>query len=365
MKERKMEQERGVFKITRGVDLIEKVKKEPVPIVLWDKISEGTFGLMAGVAKTGKTTFAENLGYSLAVGKKEFFGKKLSGKPRKVLFINLEESYKIRSRRNINQLSSLNDYEYSLFCENYISTPPNFLEYINDQNDWEILSDYISRSDADVVFIDSLTNMFKGKIEDSDTCRKFIQKFTQYIVSLGKTIIIIHHNTKGNDKPIDQDSVAGSRVILQYFQFIYGFANIPTAIGGKYMCCLTNKIFGIDSNEANLYSISENNWFMNNGTDNKHNLYKELKNQSSDNRFDNTKKDLIFNYMVSLDSQGSTTISTNQLTEEFVSTKTMVKDTLYNNINKLLMDDKIVKLKRGEYRLNNVKENEDEEGARE
>ena len=234
MGETRKEEECKRFEIVKAIDLIGKLEKEPKPVVLWDKISEGTIGLFTGVAKTGKTTFAENLAISLSVGRKEFFGKLLNGIPRKVLFINLEESYRIRGWRNIKQLTSLTKEEFSLFSDNYISTPTDFPEFINDDNDWEILSRYIYESKADIVFIDSLTNMFNGKIEDSDTCRKFIQKMQHYVASLGKTVIIIHHNTKGNEKPSDQDNVAGSRVILQYFQYIYSFSNIPTEIGGKY-----------------------------------------------------------------------------------------------------------------------------------
>lgn len=346
------------FEIVKAIELIEKLEKEPKPVALWDKISEGTIGLFAGAAKTGKTTFAENLAISISVGRKEFFGKLLSGIPRKVLFINLEESYRIRGWRNIKQLTSLTKEELNLFRDNYISTPIDFPEFINDDNDWEILSRYIYESNADVVFIDSLTNMFNGKIEDSDTCRKFIQKMQHYVVSLGKTVIIIHHTTKGNEKPIEQDNSAGSRVIIQYFQFIYGFANIPTEIGGKYMCSLTNKIFGIDSNEANLYNISDNNWFMKSGIDNKYNLYKQTKNYSVDGRNDTTNKDLVYNYIVGLDSQSSTSISSKQLMDAFVVNDTMAKDTLYKNIDKLIDDKKIVKIKKGEYTLYNENGNE-------
>ena len=359
MKEMKTKEEEKNLKITKAIDLIKMVELEPKPKVIWDKISQGAFGLMAGVAKTGKTTFAENLAISLSIGRSEFFGHPLEGVPQKVLFINLEESYRVRSWRNKKQISSLSKEEFKLFCNNYFSTPTNFPEFINDDKDWDILSNYINHSEAEIVFIDSLTNMFNGKIEDSDTCRKFIQKMQDYIISLGKTVIIIHHNTKGNEKPIDQDSVAGSRVVLQYFQFIYGFANIPTEIGGKYMCSLTNKIFGIDSNEANLYRISENNWFTKTGTDNKYNLYKATKTNSIDRRIDTKNKDLILNYIVSLGSQSSMSITSKQLMERFVSTSTMAKDTLYSNLDKLLVEEKIVKINKGEYCINNEIENEE------
>ena len=46
------------FEITTGYDQIVRVLKEPQPVTLWDGIIEGSVGLITGVAKTGKTTFA-------------------------------------------------------------------------------------------------------------------------------------------------------------------------------------------------------------------------------------------------------------------------------------------------------------------
>lgn len=348
-------EERKKFKVTNAIDLINRIKEEPEPVILWDKIPEGSIGLITGVAKTGKTTFAENLAISLSVGRKEYFGKPLNGKPRKVLFMNLEESYRIRTRRNIKQVSELSESEFKLFCENYISTPGEFPEFIVNDDNWQLMSDYIKKSEAEIVFIDSLTHMFNGKIEDSQSCQKFIQKMQQYIVSQGKTVIVIHHNTKGNDKPIDQDNIAGSRVVIQYFQYAYGFANVPTARGGKYMCMLNNKYFGKDDNEAILYSISENGWISNLGVKNKFDLYKEFKAKVNDGRIDTTNQDLIYDYFV--DGVGSTagtistTISSLELMDEFVSTNTMAKDTLYQSLRKLMLDDKIVKDRKGVYYL--------------
>ena len=72
---------------------------------MWNGIPEGSTGLITGVAKTGKTTFAENLAISLSVGKKEFYGCNMDGIPKKILFINLEENYRIFSRRNEKQIA--------------------------------------------------------------------------------------------------------------------------------------------------------------------------------------------------------------------------------------------------------------------
>lgn len=338
------------FKMTKAIDLINRVKEEPEPTIIWNGIVEGSKGLIAGVSKTGKTTLAENLAISLAVGKNNFFGYPLSGNPEKILFINLEESYRLRSRRNLKQIINLSEQEKVLFSDNYLSTPENFPEFLITDQDWLDVSEYIRESDASIVFIDSLSHMFEGQIETSDPAMKFVKKFRKYISILKKTIIIVHHNTKGNDKPIDQDSVAGSRIINQEFEYAIGLGNIPTQKGGNYLCMLYNKYIEKDDTTATLYKVNKDNWVENLGEANKFELYSSAK---IDYRTDTTNRDLLLNHIQSRYSQGSQTTLTGDLKKIFVEndTKTMSKDTLHKSLDKLLEDKKIECVKRGEYQI--------------
>lgn len=346
------------FKITKAIDLINRVKNEPEQKIIWNGIIEGSKGLIAGVSKTGKTTLAENLAISIAVGRKDFFGYQLSGIPKKVLFINLEESFRLRSRRNFNQINILSDKEKEMFSENYISTPEEFPEFLNSDNEWIILKEYIIESEADVIFIDSLSHMFKGQIESSEPAVQFVKNFRKYISSIKKTVIVIHHNTKGNDKPIDQDSIAGSRIIAQEFEYAIGLGNIPTHTGGSYMCMLFNKYIEKNDTVATLYKINKNNWVENLGEKNKYSLYEFLKN---DNRIRTENKDRIYDYMNSQYGQNSQPISTGDLKKIFVenSTKIMSKDTLHKCLDKLIQEGRIESQKHGSYIIKNAINNTD------
>lgn len=340
----------STIKIIRAADLHKKLKEEPEPKIVWNGIVEGSKGLIVGVSKTGKTTLAENLAISLAVGKTEFFGYPLQGIPEKVLFINLEESYRVRGRRNIKQISTLSAEEYELFDQNYFSTPEDFPEFMTSESNWNYLHDYIKAVDPKYVFIDSLSHMFEGQIENSDPSMKFVKKFRDYVTVLGKTVIVVHHNTKGNDRPIAQDSIAGSRVIAQEFEYAIGLANVPTSKGGNYLCKLYNKYFENDENAATIYKVNENNWVQSIGMANKFDLYKET---VTDYRFDSSNKDTVYNYITSQISQtGQDSINASELTKQFVETRVMSKDTLYKSLGKLIDENKIDKpMKKGDYSL--------------
>ena len=346
------EEDKRKVVVVRAIDQINEVQKEPKPNLIWKGIPEGSTGLITGVAKTGKTTFAENLAISIAIGKKSFFNGTLSGVPKKVLFVNLEESYRLRGWRNAKQISKLTTKEVELFTENYLTIPKDFPQFLNTEDDWDYLQNYIVKSEAEVVFIDSLTHMCIGEIERSSVAQQFVQKFKSNISSLGKTVIVIHHNIKGNERPIDQDSIAGSRVILQTFEYAYGFANIPT--GGNYACMLNNKHVPKDDTTAVLYKVNEDGWVEYLESKNKFNLYnKPLK---SDGRVDSTNPDLIYKYIQSQGSQGSLVVTTDKLMSEFVqnNTRVMSKDTLFKSLNKLEINGKIKKQGKGKYINNEV-----------
>jgi hypothetical protein len=336
--------------VVRAIDLITKFKNEPEPAEIWNGIVEGSKGLLVGVSKTGKTTFAENLAISLAIGSTSFYGKEIKGGPKKILFVNLEENPRMKSSRLKKQISRLNPQEMVLFAENYLTPEEDFIQSVDSDEDWKTLRDCIEESNADIVIIDSLTHLFQGQIESSKECVKFVKKFREYVVSSKKTIILIHHNTKGNDRPIEQDNIAGSRVILQEFEYALGFANIPNS-KDKYSCMLFNKYVEVNSSVATVYKIDKDRWIENISEIEKSVLYDSK--VKIDYREDSTNKDLIFNYIQSQSSLGSQTVRSSDLMKTFVlnDPKTMAKDTLFKSLEKLRNEGKIESSKKGKYQL--------------
>lgn len=334
--------------VTKASDYIELLKNEPEPREIWNGIIEGSKGLITGISKTGKTTLAENLAISIAVGRKDYLGFPLNGTPEKVLFVNFEESFRVRIRRNMKQIEILSEEELILFNDNFISTPKEFPEFLNSDWEWQELQDYIVASTSEIIIIDSLSHMVKGQIESSNVVTKFIKKFRKYICSLEKTVIIIHHNTKGNDKPLILENVAGSRMVAQEFEYIIGLSSIFGPRCGNYMCTLTNKYFAVHDN-VELYTINETNWLENIGNANKYSLYDD--DTKIDFRIDHTNRNLLNDFIQSQYSQHGQATLTGDLMKTFVQNEshTMSKDTLHKSLDKLVIDGKIEFVRKGIY----------------
>ncbi len=341
-------QDKIEYPITKAIDLIKEIENEPEAKILWNGIIEGSKGLIVGIAKTGKTTFAENLAISLATGRKEFYGHQILCGPKRVLFINLEEKFVRMARRNKKQIISLSENELKMFSDNYYTNPKKFIEYLNNENDWMTLRNYIIQINPDIVFIDSISHMCIGEIEKSSVAQNFTQNLNKYLYSLEKTFIMIHHNVKGNDKPIDQGNIAGSRFISQEFDFAYGFSNIPTKEGGNYSCMLYNKDIQNDDNQATIYKINNYGWFENLSVENKYVLYEERK---MDFRINSKNKDELLDFFKSSDSSDSSAISTSELTKYFVDKNIMSKTTLFECLKKLVKEGAILREENGLYRI--------------
>lgn len=206
--------------------------REPTKF-LWNGVKEKTFGLVFGQSKSGKTIFCENLAISLAIGSKEFFGFELDGKPKKVLFAGLEEFWENRAERNKKQFDVLNEEEKKLMLENYVVQELDFSKFIKSEQEWEELEELIRDSNAEVVFIDSITRMNHGKLEDSNVAEKIMQRLRNICYDLKITLVCIHHTPKIGNSPITMDSIKGSAVFAQESDFAIGINK--SSKGNRYM----------------------------------------------------------------------------------------------------------------------------------
>jgi RecA-family ATPase len=200
----------------------ELYKTMPAKKMLWSGVVEKSFGLVFGPSKSGKTIFCENLAMSIAVGRESYFDYPLDGVPKKVLFISLEESFGNRLGRNILQFEALNSEEQALMDENYDIQELDFPQFIVTKENWDSLYELIGTSGAEVVFIDSITRMNHGKLEDGKTAEEIMSRLRIISQELDVTLFAIHHTPKLYGSPITMDSIKGSAVFAQESDFAIG-----------------------------------------------------------------------------------------------------------------------------------------------
>lgn len=355
----KLDENKIKFPVTSGMDIIKRVENEPPLKMLWGDIPKNSIGLIVGQAKTGKTTFAENLAISLATGKKSYFNQELQGIPQKVLFLNFEESYRLRGQRNQKQVRSLNEKEKDLFAENFMSIPEGFPEFLNEEKDWEAVKSYIAQINPDVVFMDSITRMCIGEIEKSSVAQKFFNKMHKYIFSDDRTFICVHHAVKNNSKPIGMNLIGGSRVVTQEFEYGFGMSTYPRSNGNHYGAMLFNKYKEFDPEKAFVYKINNEGWVDFIKEDNAYKLFYGSKTEPKDGRIDERNRDLILKTIESLGSPDSPAVSSSRLIKNLVKEKKkMSRSTFFENLKILKQRGDLVEESRGKYKLNKTEEDE-------
>lgn len=329
----------------------ETLKNTPKPKFIWNGIKENSCGIIFGPSKSGKTIFCENLAMSIAVGRKEFFDYKLPGEPMKILFLGLEEYITERFERNKKQYDLLGDEEKLLLEENYLYQPLEFTRFIKNQEQWQGLSDIIEDSEAKIIFIDSLTRMNHGKLENSDTVETIMQNLREISNSLKVTLVCIHHTPKIGDSEINMDSMKGSSTFSQESDFA-----IAIRRSNKDFRYMKNVFFRYTSDDfefVNLFEFDPYLWA------NKIDEVDEVEILSrSDRRRDNTKRDYIENY---INSDTSSTFLTSNLITHFSSELNIKERQIKAYLSELTSNNKISSDKQGVYKSINFNEGEQNE----
>lgn len=320
-------------------EMMAEYKNRPEINYLWNGVKENSFGLIFGPSKSGKTIFCENLGMSLAMGADEYFGYKLDGIPKTVLFIGLEEFWANRVERNIKQFNSLEEKEKDLLNRNYRFQEREFTKNILTKKNWEDLRDTIVDSGAQVVFIDSVTRMNPGKMEASDTAEKIMQQLRDVCYELEITLICIHHTPKMGDNPIVMDSIKGSSVFAQEADFAIGIH--CTSRKNRYMKNVFFRYAQDDDDTVREFEIGKDTWLNYLAQVDEREIL-----ERTDRRRNTESKDLIENYFYQ---NPEMTYPLADLVNYF-KTELPIKDRQIKTYLKELVDEgKVVNPERGKY----------------
>ncbi|MEW4922633.1 AAA family ATPase [Algibacter sp. 2305UL17-15] len=265
-------------------EIVKLYDKEPPITYLWSGIIEKSIGMFFAPPKSGKSTLCECLGMHLAVGRKEFMGFELDGKPRKIMFIGLEESWIMRVRRNKSQYQTLTEPEKLLYNSNYTYQPTEYLRLVSNDKDWARLKKTIKDSGAEIVFIDSITRLNHGSLEKSSDAEKIMLKLRNLCLDLKITLICIHHTPKIGNRPLTMDCMKGSVVFAQEADFIIGLRNTNNKV--RYLKNIEFRYKEVDDSVIHQFKFTQNSTIDYQGTNTEYELLEATDGRRADNHRD-------------------------------------------------------------------------------
>lgn len=315
--------------------LIKRNQSEPPTEFIWSGIKKNSFGFIFGPSKSGKTTFAENLAMCLAAQLPEYFGKSITPDNYNVLFISLEEFWKNRTDRNEKQVVRMSNLTSDTsWIKNYKVVTEFVPRQVTSDADWKEIEKMIVESKANVVFIDSLTRLYEGGIEESSLAKKVAMRLLDIRTRLNITLIVIHHTTKALGKPLTQDSMAGSRILAQEVDFLLGISK--SLENRRYFKEVTFRYCPEQSDTVSMFDIDSCQWLQKVAELPESALLKD-----ADGREDDTNPEMLYNFIHEKTLSDTGRATTKELMEEFVKPKTMSKQTMYSSIDKLALAKRV------------------------
>lgn len=324
--------------------MIKRVREEPKLKMVYSGIKEKSVGLVFGPAKSGKTMYCENLGMSIAAGAKNYMGSPISIENRRVLFISMEEHYSYRTERNEKQMARLVQRYGEDWLENYIVVNEHLPQYIITKDDWLYLADMINELAPGIAFLDSLTRMYQGVIEDSKVAIELMKNLRWLSTATDTTIVAIHHTHKMYGQRLSIDNIAGSRVVAQEADFMIGLNRTPE--GQKYIKEVAFRYAPTNDDTVRTYSISQDCWLDVTGQADEGKLL-----AASDGRKDDGNKNLLLDYLTQQKEADIEIVALNDIVEYFAANDGMTRTTVFNNLNKLLEENLIIRFGKGAYSL--------------
>jgi KaiC/GvpD/RAD55 family RecA-like ATPase len=325
-------------------EMLEKQKERGQMKFIWSSIAKGSFGFIFGPSKSGKTILCETLGMTLAAGGDKFLDLPVLEADHKVLYISLEEDENLRAERNVDQALYLRSQTGGVIGNKYQTVNNDFPKYITSEDHWKMLKYNIIESGANLVIIDSLTRMVSGEIENSTVAAEVARKLRNMTYELGITMIVIHHPTKTNDKILDINHLAGSRVLSQEADYLISVNRLSH--NTKFFMEVVARYKGVDSSQ-HMFEINDMKWPVLLGPES------EQPSDKTDKRYDDTNTEEVFNCIkrqceANPDRQTFTSMIIDEL---FDKKKLMTKTTVFNQLKKLEEDGRVDKFGKGIYSI--------------
>lgn len=209
-------------------------------------------GLVAlvGSSDTGKSAFLRQLALAVALGDSTFVGLPLSLTHRRAVYVSTEDdqrSLAYLTRKQIRgRVSSIDDYERLL----YLFDADDLLTQLD-----EVLTLY----PADLIVLDAFSDLFEGRLNDSQSVRAFFKAYHQLIVKHDCLIILLHHTGKYRDEQVpSKHHVVGSQAFEAKMRMVMELRVDPIYSEKRHLCVLKgNYLASEDKKNSHVLTFDE------------------------------------------------------------------------------------------------------------
>ncbi|MBF9236771.1 AAA family ATPase [Hymenobacter sp. BT683] len=195
-------------------------------------------GLVAlvGSSDTGKSAFLRQLALAVALRDKTFMGLPLSLTHGRAVYVSTEDdqrSLAFLTRKQIRGRSNgIEEYEGLLYLFEH--------DGLVDQLD-ELLSLY----PVDLIVLDAFSDLFEGRLNDSQFVRAFFKPFHQLTVKHDCLIVLLHHTGKYRDEQVpSKHHVVGSQAFEAKMRMVMELRVDPIYSEKRHLCILKGNYLG-------------------------------------------------------------------------------------------------------------------------
>ncbi|WP_375418299.1 AAA family ATPase [uncultured Hymenobacter sp.] len=210
-------------------------------------------GLVAlvGSSDTGKSAFLRQLALAVALGDDTFLGLPLSLTHQRAVYVSTEDDQRsvsfLTRKQTSRRLNPPADYERLL--------------YLFESEDLEAqLDELLSLYPVDLIVLDAFSDLFEGRLNDSQFVRAFFKPFRQLATKHGCLVILLHHTGKYKDEQVpSKHHVVGSQAFEAKMRMVMELRADPVYPELRHLCVLKGNYLGREDKEAShVLTFDEN-----------------------------------------------------------------------------------------------------------
>lgn len=193
-------------------------------------LAKGILACLAGSSDNGKSALARQLCACVVTGK-DFLSWKVTPTYHRAVYISTEDDKRALKKNFI----SLQNNELQLNKEElgrirFIVETDNILAH---------LDELLSKESADIVILDTFTDVFFGELYQANKVREFFIGYHKLCLKYGCSILIITHtNKRSEDLRPDKNNITGSQAIEAKMRLVCELRTNKGNLNKKYLCIL-------------------------------------------------------------------------------------------------------------------------------